>query len=330
MSFLPAPMIDERTMRALVLVEPRAVRVDRVPGPELAPAQVRIRVEGCGVCGSNLPAWAGRPWFRYPAPPGASGHEAWGTVDAAGSEVASLRPGQRVAFLGDRGFAELAVAEADHCVVLPATLDGLSFPGEALGCAFNIFRRSAVEPGQTVAVIGIGFLGALLVRLFSERGARVVAIGRRPWSLELARTEGAAEVVRLEDHARTVERVRDLTEGRLCERVVEVVGEQGPLDLAAQLTAERGTLVIAGYHQDSPRSVDMQLWNWRGLDVVNAHERDPRVYRRGIEEAVAAAASGRLDVRRYVTHAVPLDRAGDAFRLMEQRPEGFLKAVVIP
>ena len=317
-------------MRAAVLVEPRAVRVERVARPEPGPGQMLVRVTGCGVCGSNLPVWVGRPWFRYPVEPGGSGHEAWGRVEAAGPGVTALRAGQSIAFLGNRGFADFAIAEVDQCVVLPATLEGVAFPGEALGCAFNIARRSRVDAGQTVAVIGIGFLGALLVRLFSQRGARVIAIGRRRWSLDLARAEGAAEVVPMEDHTAIIDRVRALTEGRLCDRVVEVVGEQWPLDLAGELTAERGTLVIAGYHQDSPRSVNMQLWNWRGLDVVNAHERAPRVYRRGIEEAVAEAASGRLDVRRYVTHRVPLEQAADAFRLMEQRPDGFLKAVVVP
>jgi len=317
-------------MRAAVLVEPRAVRVERVPRPRPGAGQVLVRVEGCGVCGSNLPTWQGRPWFRYPVDPGSPGHEAWGRVEEVGPGVSPSGPGQRVAFLGNRGFAELAVAQADQCVPLPAALDGAPFPGEAIGCAFNIARRSRVEPGQTVAVVGIGFLGTLLVRLFSQAGARVIAIGRRPWTLELARAQGAAELVPMDDHARILERVRDLTEGRLCERVVEVVGEQWPLDLAGALTGERGTLVIAGYHQDSPRSVDMQLWNWRGIDVVNAHERDPRVYRQGMEDAVAAAASGMLDVRRYVTHSVPMERAAEAFALLEQRPQGFLKAVVTP
>ncbi len=323
-------MSDDGTMRAAVLAEPRAVRIERVRRPEPAPGQVLVRVEGCGVCGSNLPTWQGRPWFRYPVDPGSPGHEAWGTVEAVGQGAAALRCGQRVAFLGNRGFAELTVAEADQCVVLPPALDALPFPGEAIGCAFNIARRSDVRAGQTVAVIGIGFLGALLVRLFSVRGARVLAVGRRPWALELAQAEGAAEVVPMDDHQRILRRVGELTEGRLCERVVEVVGEQWPLDLAGELTGERGTLVIAGYHQDSPRSVNMQLWNWRGLDVVNAHERDPRIYRRGIEDAVAAAATGALDVRHYVTHTVPLDRAAEAFSLLEERPDGFLKAVVTP
>ena len=63
--------------------------------------------------------------------------------------------------------------------------------------------------------------------------------------------------------------------------MIEAVGKQWPLDLAAELTREGGRLVIAGYHQDGPRQVNMQLWNWRGFDVANAHERDPQVAVRG-------------------------------------------------
>jgi len=54
--------------------------------------------------------------------------------------------------------------------------------------------------------------------------------------------------------------------------VIEAAGQQWPLDLATELTRERGRLIIAGYHQDGPRQINMQLWNWRGLDVINAHE----------------------------------------------------------
>ena len=90
-----------------------------------------------------------------------------------------------------------------------------------------------------------------------------------------------------------IERVRELTGGTFCDRVIEAVGKQWPLDLAAELTREGGRLVIAGYHQDGPRQVNMQLWNWRGFDVANAHERDPAVAVRGMREAVEAIESGR-------------------------------------
>jgi threonine dehydrogenase-like Zn-dependent dehydrogenase len=72
----------------------------------------------------------------------------------------------------------------------------------------------------------------------------------------------------------------------------------------------------------------MQQWNWRGLDVINAHERDPKVAARGLREAMEAVRDGRLDPAALLTHRMPLDRLGEAFELMTARPEGFLKAVV--
>jgi threonine dehydrogenase-like Zn-dependent dehydrogenase len=179
-----------------------------------------------------------------------------------------------------------------------------------------------------VADVGVGFLGALLVRLAKEAGARVIAISRRPFSLEVARGMGADERVPMDDHGRIIERVKALTGGVLCDRVIEAVGKQWPLDLAAELTRERGRLVVAGYHQDGPRQVNMQLWNWRGLDVINAHERDPRVYVDGIRAAVDAVASGRLDPTPLYTHAFPLGRLGDALDATRDRPDGFLKALI--
>jgi threonine dehydrogenase-like Zn-dependent dehydrogenase len=139
---------------------------------------------------------------------------------------------------------------------------------------------------------------------------------------------GAAEVIAMEDHYGIIARVKALTGGRFCERVIEAVGKQWPLDLAAELTAERGRLVIAGYHQDGPRQVNMQLWNWRGLDVINAHERDPAVYAQGLREAVEAVVSGRLDPAPLYTHVYPLEELGEALDATRDRPDGFLKALV--
>ena len=99
-------------------------------------------------------------------------------------------------------------------------------------------------------------------------------------------------------------------------------------DLAAELTRARGQLIIAGYHQDGARQVNMGLWNWRGLDVVNAHERDPKVYVRGMQEAVAEVTSGRLDPSTLYTHTFPLHRLDAALDATRDRPDGFLKALV--
>ncbi len=100
------------------------------------------------------------------------------------------------------------------------------------------------------------------------------------------------------------------------------------LAAAAELVAERGRLVVAGYHQDGPRQVNMQMWNWKGIDVINAHERDPHVYIQGMRDAIDAVVAGRLDHRCLITHHMPLNRLGDALAMTRDRPDGFLKAVV--
>lgn len=322
--------MGERLMRAAVLTGAGKYKIEKVPLPEPAAGQVRIRLEGCGVCASNLTPWAGPEWMRFPTAPGELGHEGWGTVEAVGEGVSSVEPGDRVAALSGKAYAEYDLAEADQVVKLPPALRKLDLPLEPFGCAMNIFRRSGISAGQDVAVIGIGFLGAVLVRLASSCGGRVIAISRREESLDLARQMGADETVPMHDHNKIIDRVRELTGGRLCDRVVEVVGKQWPLDLAAELTREGGRLVIAGYHQDGARQVNMQLWNWRGFDVINAHERDPNVALRGMREAVSAIESGLIDPRLLITDRFPLERLGDALNATRDRNGNFVKAVVVP
>jgi threonine dehydrogenase-like Zn-dependent dehydrogenase len=315
-------------MRAAVVEGPSRQTTSSMPLPEIGPRDVRVRLEGCGVCHSNIPVWEGRPWFTYPLPPGAPGHEGWGVVDAIGDDVRECHPGQRVAVLSYHAYAEYDVAAADAVVPLPSSLAGVPFPGEPLGCAMNIFARSGVEAGQTVAIIGVGFLGALLTRLATNAGARVLAISRRPFALDVARSFGAIETIPMDDHTRIIERVKALTEGSFADRVIEATGQQWPLDLGGELTRERGRLIIAGFHQDGPRSVNMFLWNWRGIDVVNAHERDPGVYIAGIRAAIDAVARGELDPTPLYTHRYPLDMLGAALAATSERPEGFMKALV--
>ena len=283
-----APARDA-TMLAAVIGGPREVRFERAASPQPRPGEVLVRVEGCGVCASSLPLWEGREWFSYPLEPGAPGHEPWGR----------LEDGTRVAFLSERGYAERAVAREDCVVPLPPDLDGLPFPGEAFACAVNVVRRADVRAGQSIAVVGVGFLGSVIAELCERAGAEVVRVRRDT-----------------------------PTDGLVVDRAIEAAGTQEALDRASALVDTRGRLVIAGYHQDGARTVDLQSWNWRGLDVINAHEREPAVYVDAMREAVRLAANGDLDVERHVTHGFPLERLGDAFEAARSRPQGFVKAWV--
>lgn len=215
--------------RAAVLVEPERFEIEDVSLPDLGPTAVRVALQGCGVCASNLSPWEGRPWFQYPMPPGRPGHEAWGVVEAVGSAVDGPAVGDRVALISDSAYATHEVVDASRAVVLPPTLDDRPFPGEPLACAMNVLARCELEPGQRVAIVGVGFLGAVLVSLCRVAGADVIALSRRESSLAAAEHMGAHSLVTMDDHQRVLREVDELTRGQLCDCVIECAGAQWPL-----------------------------------------------------------------------------------------------------
>jgi threonine dehydrogenase-like Zn-dependent dehydrogenase len=257
---------------------------------------------------------------------GAPGREAWGRIDALGTGVEGFEPGERVAILSGHGFAQYDVADLQSVVRLPESLDGKPFTARPLAGAVNLFRRSGINKGDTVAVVGTGFLGTLITQLAALSEARVIAIGRRPCSLEIAKQFGAQHTLEF-DPIETPRAVRALTEGTFCDIVIEAVGKPPALDLAAELTRERGRLMMAGCHH-TPRTVNLPLWNSRGLDVINAHEPSSALCLEGMREAVSAVDTGLITPGPLYTHCFPLGRLADALRLARERPEGFMKVLI--
>lgn len=315
-------------MQSAVITAPGEISLQSVSIPKPADDEVLIRMEGCGLCASNLPPWQGREWFSYPLEAGSPGHEGWGIVETVGEKVQNVQPGDRVTALSYHAYADYDVAKAEHVIKLPENLKGKPFPGEPLGCAVNIFKRSEIESGMTVAIVGAGFLGCLLVQLAKNADARVLAISRRASSLEMAEQSGADEVWQIGNREAIINQTKKITGDDLCDCVIEATGKQTPLDLAAELTGVRGRLVIAGYHQDGQRRVNMQLWNWRGIDVINAHERHPEIYMEGMREAIDAVKKKALNPFPLFTHTFPKQEIQEAFQTHQQKPEGFMKALI--
>src|SRR6185312_1870328 len=187
--------------RAARFRQARCVEVEPVDLRSPEAQEALVRLEGCGVCGSNLPTWQGRPWFKYPLEPGNPGHEGWGVIEAAGAALSGFAVGDRVALLSSHAYAQHDFARAEALVKLPPQLAGKPFPGEPLACAVNIFRRSDIRAGQHVAIVGIGFLGAALTALAVRTGATVVALSRRQFALSKALELGAIAALPLNDPA---------------------------------------------------------------------------------------------------------------------------------
>jgi threonine dehydrogenase-like Zn-dependent dehydrogenase len=144
----------------------------------------------------------------------------------------------------------------------------------------------------------------------------------------MAESLGARASLELGTPASAARSARAHCSGSGFDRVIEAIGTQEALDLATDLTGVRARLIIAGFHQDGPRSVNLQKWNWQGLDVINAHERDPAEYRRGMQEAIGLIAAGELDPLPLYTHQFALAELGEGLAAVASRPDGLLKALV--
>lgn len=315
-------------MKAAVIAAPGKIEIVSAPVPEPLENEVRIKIEACGICGSDLPVWQGREWFSYPFEAGAPGHEGFGIIDKVGSDVSGFDEGDRVAMLSYHAYAQYDIAKADEVVKLNQDHVGIPFPGEPLACAMNIFKRAEISKNDVVAVIGAGFIGNLLIQLSKSAGAVVIAISQREIALQLAFEAGANHIIKLDDHYEIIKKVNEITKNQGCSRVIEATGKQWPLDLAGDLVGIRGKLVIAGYHQDGLRQVNVQNWNWKGIDVINAHERDPRQYIRGMKEAVFAIENNALNPSMLYSHVFELENIAEAFELMNSRTDNMLKILV--
>jgi threonine dehydrogenase-like Zn-dependent dehydrogenase len=194
--------------------------------------------------------------------------------------------------------------------------------GEPLACAVNVVRRSGLSAGDRFAIVGFGYLAALVVQLLPQALGHWVAISRRDESRELALRLGAEAAY---DFGSVPSELWDSFGVS-----IEAAGVQQTLDFATWLTSYGGRLVIAGYHADGPRTVNMQSWNWKGIDVINAHERQPAVYVEALRSALELVAARRVDFSLLHTHRLPLGNVADAFELAERRPGGFVKAIVCP
>ncbi|REE86180.1 threonine dehydrogenase-like Zn-dependent dehydrogenase [Paenibacillus taihuensis] len=314
-------------MKAAAIFGPGDVRVMDIEKPEPGPGELLVEVKACGLCSSELGMWVD-PNFKTDDPI-FFGHEVSGNVVAAGAGVSKFAVGDRVTIFTDRGgYAEFVTVPEDWAIKLADHVPYDWALGEPIGCAMNGTSRSGIEVGDTVVLIGIGFMGGLIQQGARLKGAsRIIAVDTRPESFELAQKLGADHVIDARE-GNAIQRILELTGGEGADVVIEATGKQGALDMATEAVRIRGRLVIFGYHQGGKRTIDVQAWNWKGLDVINAHERDPQAYLKGIRTGMKLLEAGQLDIAPLLSHYFELKDINHAFLLAKSKPDGFLKAVI--
>jgi threonine dehydrogenase-like Zn-dependent dehydrogenase len=332
-------------MRAIVIDRPNTIALRDVDTPAPGPGEVRVRSVLAGVCRTDLDILTGAldpRWVRFPVVPG---HEWSGVVDSVGEDVTDLEPGRRVVCEGNIGCMRCARCRAGDThlcqrydavgftrgggwgefVVVPARIlhplpDHVSFEAAALvepgSCVVKALGRAAIQPGETVGVVGVGAMGALALRLARLRSpAAIVAYGVRDEELELAKALGADEVVNV---------ARAEPDGGL-DVVVETAGAVAAVELSMRLAREGGRVVllgIAGKGEELALPADrIPLGDLTVLGSVG--------YTTAAWAHMVSLLRGRLvDLEPIITHRFPLERFEDAFALMNDR-RGVVARVVL-
>jgi 2-desacetyl-2-hydroxyethyl bacteriochlorophyllide A dehydrogenase len=314
-------------VKIAVLEQPHRFSLVEEPIPSVGPDEVLVRVAACGVCTSELDMWRGLAGHaHYPWHPG---HEVSGAVEDLGERVTAFAPGDPVAvWVTERGYAEYVVAPAEHCFPAFGVPPELAL-GEPLACAVNIVELADVALGDDVVIVGAGFMGLVVLELVQLRGPRhLIVADTRQDALERARKLGASQVVDVTTES--LEAVVDGLTGDGADVAFEMTGVQEALASIGDVTRMSGTVVIGGYHQGEPRSIPLGQWNWMAFRIANAHFRDVATILRGMGQGMRLLTAGRISLDGLLTHRFPLDRIDEAFATAVERPDGFVKATVIP
>ncbi|MDX6616184.1 MAG: hypothetical protein QOD60_1275 [Solirubrobacterales bacterium] len=344
-------------MRAVTFQAPGEVAVDERPEPELIDAgDAIVSVEASGICGSDLHIYHGRVQIE----PGFTiGHEYVGTVTAASDDVESVAVGDRVlgcyctacgdCFFCKRGdfhkcdkgrvfghgevLGSLQGAQAESVLVPNADLtlrkvpEGLSddvalFAGDVMGTGYHAIDALALEPGGSVAVLGLGPVGLCAVQVAKAVGAgTVIAIDSVPERLEVARSFGAIPVHLTEEDPRAA--VKEATEGRGVDGAIDAVGHPDALALACRLTRKAGTVSVTGVYAE-PLELHMGVVWIKALTLRTGHANVIK----HVDPVLELLSAGKLDPAPLVTHHMKLDEAPEAYEIYDRREA--LKIVLSP
>jgi threonine dehydrogenase-like Zn-dependent dehydrogenase len=294
------------------------------------PGQVLLRVSACGICHSEM-----KPYLTGPADGGSPlllGHEVVGQVVEVGIGVDELAVGDRVSGLLGQGFATHALANSGQLLRLP---DGLS-DGQALlepaKCVVTAARGAGFEFGDSVALVGCGYMGLLVLACLRWRGARhLIGIDLDPDRLALARELGATDVIDARPGpAAVVAAVNELTGGRMVDVAIEAAGSAPALELACLvLRRVRPKLVMVGYH-NRPQQIDMTNFAARGLIMHVTHPAYSEDQTEDLRRALWALERGIMPAERLVTHRYRLDEIQAGFEAALTPRDGYIKGIVLP
>lgn len=343
-------------MRTLALTAPETISVHSIAAPEVRADEILLHNLACGVCGGDIKNFkaprseelsAGGPFVL-------GGHEFVGNVTAVGSEVEGFEIGDRVAHVfnnycgrcancrvgypnfclqmrrtGGGGFAEEATLYAGAfgrgVFKVPPAISTLEAAlCEPLTCAIGAVLKTVPQPGERIAVIGLGGLGQLIAQILAAAKVAVIGIDQQPDKLQTAATYCDAVI----DFSRqdVVSELLRLTGNMGADAVIEVVGIPETFKQAIELARMGGRITIAGSHKRLADGVNIDRIFRKELVIKTAKGAAPLVAADGtplafryIEEEIARPAQ--------LLTTFAFDNAQSAFK--GQAHGGIIKAVIL-
>jgi L-iditol 2-dehydrogenase len=329
------------------------VRVEEMPVPDISPNEMLVRIEACGICGSDV-----MEWYRIDRAPLVLGHEVGGQVVRVGKKVRKYREGDRVTVAhhvpcntckyclsghhtmcdtlrttnfypgGLSEFVCLPEIVVDRGVfVIP---DSMSYREatfvEPLACVLRGLRKTGMRPGDTVLVIGSGIAGLIYVQLAKHMGAgKVIATDISGYRLDMAEKLGADAVIVAGDDVPA--RVKELNQGYLADVVVLCTGAPSAVTQALNSVERSGTVLFfaaTGPGVEIPFSVNDTFWR-NDVTLTTSYAASPDDYR----EALELVSQKVVNTEMMTTHVLPMDEVGRGFLLVAQAGES-VKVIIEP
>lgn len=336
-------------MKAAVCTGIGQIEIRDVPTPRPGPGEVLVKVRSVGVCGSDVDGYRGKhPMIGYPI---ILGHECSGVIAEAGQGVGAARVGEAVTvepfficrtcpfclegtynFCSDLkiighqvagGFADYVLIPADFAHHKP---DSVDFEEAAIlepcSGSLHAVRRCGIQSGDFVAIIGCGTMGSFSTQHCRNLSAEVLVIEPVAFKRRAALELGATHVVDpyTEDVAA---KVRELTNGKMADVVIEAVGEQETLAQTVGLVKNGGTVMLIGWTGNDTDPFDLTNTTFKELTVLGTLG-----FCRDFPTSMRLLAAGKVDIKRIITHRFDLDHVTDALDLLESGSDGVWKIVV--
>jgi (R,R)-butanediol dehydrogenase/meso-butanediol dehydrogenase/diacetyl reductase len=355
--------LKEEKMKALRWYAKEDMRYEDVPEPSPGPGQVKIKVHFAGICGSDLHEYLDGPVLiteeAHPVTgqkaPITLGHEFSGTVVGVGDGVSSVKVGERVTadcpiscgkcfycmrdlpthclevfyagFHADGAMAEYMLAPESEVYKLPDSIsDEIGALLEPLAVGIHGVRRSRLQEGDTVSILGTGPIGLSTLLAARAAGAsKIFALEISEQRRKMALAMGATTVINPKE-VDAVKQICELTDGLGVDVSFDCIGHPISGPLAVELARTVGTVVIVGV---SPGvSPD---FNFLSIMLPEKTVLGSNGYTREIGMAIELVADGRIDPARLITGKVPLKDSGEkGFKELINNPEKNLKILLQP